>query len=99
MDWFGQNLKFMSLGAGFFQQIGRVGLAREQKNLASWQHLANADRGLNAVHVRHDYVADDQIRLGFTCAVHGGSSRIDRRGVKSVLIENNRQSIGDYALV
>ena len=66
----------MSLGAGFFQQVSGGGLAGEQQDLAGRQNLPNADGGFNAVHVRHDYVADDEVRLTFARPVHGGAAGI-----------------------
>jgi hypothetical protein len=89
----------MPLSAGFFQKICCCCLAGKEKNLAARQDLANADRGFNTVHVRHNDIADDQIWPGFTRPIHGRSSSVDGRGVKAVLIENYRQRISDHALV
>src|SRR5215475_14733249 len=99
MDRLGQDLKLMSLGTGLFQQVSGSCLAGEEQDLAAGKNLANTNCGLDAVHIRHNDIADDQVRTAFTRAVDCGGSRVDGRSIESVLIQNDRQSIGDHPLI
>src|SRR5262249_2697937 len=57
------------------------------------------DRRLDAVHVRHDHVADDEIRTHRLRPLHGGSTSIDGSGFEPMLIQDDSQSIGNHPLV
>src|SRR5580692_5835668 len=94
-----QNFKLMALSPCILQQIGRRGLAGEEKYLATGQEATNADSRFNAIHVRHDDIADDQIRLERSCAFHCCCSGIHRRSVISVQIEDFGQSVSNDLLV
>ncbi len=87
VDGLGENLKFIAAGTGVFQQIRRGGLAGEEKNFAGRQESANVNCGLNAVHVGHDDVADDEV--GFFAAGHIDSivAGIDGGGIETRLIQ------------
>ena len=89
----------MSLSASFFQQIGRGGLSGKEQNLAGGKYLAYADGSLNAIHVRHDHVTDDQIGPDLLGARYSAVACIDGRGIKAILIEDDGQSIGNYPLI
>src|SRR5262245_57891948 len=99
MDWLGQDLKFMSLSAGFLQKVGGRGLPGEEKNLASGHQLTYLNGSLNAVHVGHDYVTDHQVRTRRAGTVHCGHSSIDSRCLEAVLVQDDRQGISDNSFV
>src|SRR5215472_10948349 len=77
VDWFGQDVERMALGAGSFQKIGSCGLSGEQENLARRMQLANLDCGFDPVHVRHDDVADDQVGPAHTGTLYRFGSGVN----------------------
>src|SRR5258707_8078707 len=91
MDGFGQDFKFVALGASLFQQVRGGSLAREQQDLAAGKDFADSNRRLNAIHVRHDDVADNQVRTAIAGAFHRGGAGINRGSVKSILVQDDRQ--------
>src|SRR5215467_13447904 len=99
MDWLGQDLKFMSLSAGFLQKVGGRSLPGEEKNLASRHQLTYLNCSFNAVHVGHDYVADHQVRTSRAGTIHCGYSSIDSRRLEAVLVQDDRQRISDNSFI
>ena len=85
--------------AGIFEQVSGCRLPGEEQNFASGKEVANLDGGVDSVHVRHDYIADDQIGPGSSGALDGRGAGINCAGIVSVLIENNSQSVGDDPFV
>src|SRR5581483_5905206 len=67
--------------------------------LAGGQELADIYRGLNAIHVGHDDVADYQVRLNRAGAFHGCGAGVNRGGVIAMLIENDSQRVCDNAFI
>src|SRR5262249_14618946 len=99
MDRLGQDLKFVSLGAGFFQEIGRSRLAGEQQNLAVRKQFANTNRSLDAVHVLHDDVADDQVWSNLSSLFDRCRAGVDRVRLKTILVEDKREAVSDHLLI
>ena len=99
MNRLSQDFELMSFGSRLFQQIGCSRLSGEEKNLAGRQELADVDRGVDSVHVVHDDVADNQIWTLAARFLDGAGAAIDSGCGKSVLIEDDCQCVGDYALV
>ena len=89
----------MSLGAGAFEQIGGRRLAGKKQDLTFREKLADVNRGVDTVHVGHDHVADHQVRTLPSGPLNCCRAGIDRGSVKSILIENDRQGIGDHTFV
>jgi hypothetical protein len=99
VDGLRQDLELVALGAGAFQQVGRRRLAGEEQDLAARQELADVDGRLDAVHVGHDHVADDEVGLDRTGALDGSGAGVDGRSVETGLVEDDGQGIGDDLLV
>src|ERR1700678_4422070 len=99
MNRLGKDLEFMSLCPGVFEQIGRGGLTRKKQDLAARQKAANVDSSLNAVHILHDDVANNQVGLQSACALYCGGSAVDRRSVVAVEVEDFRESVSYNLLV
>src|ERR1700757_2936750 len=57
------------------------------------------DGGLDAIHVRHDDIADDKIGLEGARALHRSGAAVDRRSLVPVQVQYFGQSIGDHLLV
>lgn len=89
----------MSLSPRLLQQICCSRLSGKEKDLAGRQELADVDGGVDSVHVVHDDVADDQVGALASRLLDGACTAIDSGRRKSVLIKDDCQSVGDYALV
>jgi hypothetical protein len=96
---FGQNLELMSLSAGVLQQISRSGLSGEEQDLAGWQEIPDVDGSFDAIHVRHDNVADYKVWFHAPGTLYGTRTCVHGRCVKTVLIENDRQGICNNPLI
>ena len=99
MDWLGQYLKLMALTARVLQQVCGLSLAGEEKDLASGQEAANLDGCINAGHIRHHYVSYHQVRSLGAGPGNGFSAAIHRARVKTGLVQDDGQGIGDHAFV
>ncbi len=89
----------MALGAGALQQIGSGGLSGKKKDLAAWQKLPDVDSRVDPIHIRHDHIADDQLRTFSSGPLDRVPARVDRRCIESILIQYDGQGISDHALV
>jgi len=94
-----KDIELVALSPRFFEQISCSCLSREEQDLAPGQELADANRSFNAVHVRHDHVADDEFRLGLSCAVDCGRAGINGGRVESVLVENYGEGVGNHTFI
>jgi hypothetical protein len=99
MNRFGEDVEMVTAGAGVFEKLGRGRLAGKEKNFAGWQKFADVDGGVDAVHVVHHHVADDQVRTVAARSFDGSRAAVNRCRRESILVEDNRKGIGDYALV
>ena len=89
----------MSLGTCFFQKISGCGLAGKQQDLAAGKQLTYLDGSFNSIHVLHDHVTDYEFRLHFAGPSNGGVAGINCCSVKAILVEDDRKSVGDHALI
>jgi hypothetical protein len=99
VDGLGQNFEFVALRPRFLQQVGRSRLAGKQENLAGWQQAADLNRSIDAVHVVHDHIADDHLRLDGLGHLDSRFATVCSHRVKTVSVQNNDQRVGDHALV
>ncbi len=89
MGRLGQNIEFMSFRTRFLEKIGGGGLSGEEKNLASRQDVPDLDSRFDPIHVRHDDIADDQVRPAGASAIDGFRAGVDGRGIKAILVEDD----------
>ena len=99
MHWLGQDFEFVPLSAGLLEKIGSGGLTGKQENFASGNQLADLNGRFDSVHIGHDDVADNQIRTCGSSAVDGSKSRVYRRCLKAVLIQDDRQCVGNNSFI
>ena len=99
MDRFGEDLEFMALSTGFFEQIRGCRLTGEEKDLALWQFAASDDGCFYAGHAGHDDVADEHIGLKALQRLDGFFSAEDSARLETCLVEDNGQCIGNDLLV
>src|SRR4029077_838077 len=74
-------------------------LSGEEKYLAGRQELANIDGGIDSVHVFHNDVADNQVGPLASGFLDSSGAAVNCSRCESVLVQDNCQSVGDYALV
>lgn len=99
MHWLGEDLEFMALGTGLFEQIRGCRLTGEEKDLALGQFAASDDCRFDAGHTSHDDVTDEHIGLKALERFDGFFSAEHSACLKTCLVEDNRQSIGNDLLV
>jgi hypothetical protein len=99
MYWLGKDFELVSLGTRTLEQIGGGSLAGEKEDLTAGEKSANIDGCFDAVHIRHDDVADDEVRMDIPGALHRSSTGINGGRIEPVLVENDCKGIGDNPLV
>jgi hypothetical protein len=99
MDWLGENLKLVSLGAGFLQQVRGGCLTGKQQDLAFRQHGANLNRRVDAIHIIHNDIANDHFRLHGLSQFNGGFPAVCGSRFKTVPIQDNDQRVRDNAFI
>jgi len=95
----GQNFKFVTLGTGFFEQVGGCGLSGKQQDFASWQDGADLNRGVDTIHVIHNDIADNHLWPEGLREFNSRFPAIRGAGFKTVSIQNNDQRIGNDTFV
>jgi hypothetical protein len=99
MDGLGQDFELVALGPGAVEQVGGGGLPGEEQDLAGGQYPADADGGVDAVEVGHHDVADEHVGPEGRRKLNGLLAAIDGGGIETGLIEDNREGVGDHALI
>ena len=99
MDRFGEDLEFMALSTGFFEQIRGCRLTGEEKDLALWQFAAGDDCRFDTGHAGHDDVADEHVGLKALNRLDGFLSAEDGARLKACLIQDDREGVRNYLFV
>ena len=99
MDGLGENLKLVSLGAGFLQQICGRGLAGEEENFAVGHLGAGGNGSFDAGHAGHDDVGDEHVGLEAFERLDGLFAAVDGARFKAGLVQDDGQRVGDDLLV
>src|SRR5437016_4990623 len=99
MNRLGEDLELVPASSGVFEQVSGCGLSREEKDLAAWKELSDADGGVDAVHVFHDDVADNQVGPVAARPLNGARAAINCSRRESILVQDDCQGVGNYALV
>ena len=99
MDWLGQNLELVALGARLLKQVGRGCLAGKEQDLDLRQQGADPDRRVDAVQIGHDDVGDEHIRLKCRGQLDGLFAGIDGAGFKAALVQNHGQRVGNDSFI
>ena len=86
----GEDLEFMPLGTGLFEEIRRCRLAGKEQDLALWQLTASDDGCFYAGHASHDDVADEHIGLEAFERLDGLFSAEHSASLKACLVKDNR---------
>ncbi len=99
VDWFGEDLELVALGAGFFEEVGGGGLAGEEKNLAVGAPGAGGDGGFDAGHAGHDDVGDEHVGFKGIERFDGFFAAVDGARLEARLIEDDGEGVGDHLLI
>ncbi len=97
--WFGENFEFIAATTGILQETWGGSVAGEEKYFAARQEFKDANCRLNAVHVGHENVADDEIGIFPSRALDGFASVISGKGIEAVPVQNDDQSVGNQVLI
>jgi len=94
-----EDVEVVASGAGALHQVNGGRLTGEQEDFAVGQHFTDADGDLNAVHVGHDDVTDQEGRLEIESFAERGMPGIRDLAVIAALAEDKAQGIGNQNLV
>jgi len=99
VDGLGEDFKFIPTHTRVFQQISRCRLTGEKQNFAARQESANVNCCLDAVHVRHNDVADNQVWFSSPGKIDGIIPGVGGGSIEARLVQNDGQCIGDDMLI
>lgn len=83
----------------FCEKVGSGTLSRQEQDFAGRQHFADCYCSVDSVQPEHDDVADEHIGPKSLRGLNGFFTGIDSGGFKSVLFEDESQSVGNHAFV